>query len=398
MKCVNCGAELRVGSVYCAACGREAQIVSDSNVLEEELLEEILKDERRPKEKISQKAKSLKSKASQGKVKKSGGEKSGGSGAGKKEAHKKSYKSLILLMTCVVVLAALSLILIPEIIRQRNYNSLDYQMESGQQNLNAAEYEKALENFQRVLELDADQITARYELAKLYQLVDKPESAIEQLRQIISKYPEEKRAYEMLIDLYKEQKAYEAIVKLRESVTKSEILTLFDEFLVQQPQFLLEPGTYDDWISIALSAEDGNEILYTTDSSDPSRNGTVYQEAISMEAEGTLKLKAVARNQYGLFSEPLEGSFTVKYEKPRMPSATPNGGNFQSPTTVTLKGSEGSHMYYTWDGTTPTSDSAEYSEPIPVPEGNCILSVILVDKHGNFSDVLKCNFRYYPQS
>lgn len=389
MKCVNCGAELRVGSVYCAACGREAQIVSDSNVLEEELLEEILKDEHSTKKKNSGKAKSLKNK-------KSGSGKSRGDGTGKNGSRKKSGKSLFLLLACVVVLAALSLVLIPEMIRQRNYNSIDYQMESGQQNLKDADYEKALKNFQRALELDEDNITSLYELANIYRQMDEPESAIEQLKKIISRYPEEKKAYEMLIDLYKEQKDYEAIVKLQESATKADILALFDEFSVQQPQFLLEPGTYDDWIRVELSAEEGSEILYTTNGADPSQEGTLYQQAIPMEEEGTLKIKAVARNQYGLFSEPLEGSFTVKYEKPKMPSATPNGGNFQSPATVTLRGSEDSHMYYTWDGTTPTEESAEYSEPIPIPEGNCILSVILVDKHGNLSDVLKCNFRYYP--
>ena len=35
MKCANCGAEIRVGCVYCPVCGKEAQIVSDYNILEE---------------------------------------------------------------------------------------------------------------------------------------------------------------------------------------------------------------------------------------------------------------------------------------------------------------------------------------------------------------------------
>ena len=39
MKCANCGAEIRVGCVYCPVCGKEAQIVSDYNILEDDYLD-----------------------------------------------------------------------------------------------------------------------------------------------------------------------------------------------------------------------------------------------------------------------------------------------------------------------------------------------------------------------
>ena len=32
MKCANCGAEIKLGCVYCSVCGKEAQIVPDYNV------------------------------------------------------------------------------------------------------------------------------------------------------------------------------------------------------------------------------------------------------------------------------------------------------------------------------------------------------------------------------
>ena len=44
MKCANCGAELKVGSVYCYVCGKEAQIVSDYNLLEDDFLRDVLKE------------------------------------------------------------------------------------------------------------------------------------------------------------------------------------------------------------------------------------------------------------------------------------------------------------------------------------------------------------------
>ena len=41
MKCANCGAEIKLGCVYCSVCGKEAQIVPDYNV-EEDILKELL--------------------------------------------------------------------------------------------------------------------------------------------------------------------------------------------------------------------------------------------------------------------------------------------------------------------------------------------------------------------
>ena len=44
MKCANCGAEIKVGCIYCSVCGKEAQIVSDYNLLEDDFLRNVLKE------------------------------------------------------------------------------------------------------------------------------------------------------------------------------------------------------------------------------------------------------------------------------------------------------------------------------------------------------------------
>ena len=57
-----------------------------------------------------------------------------------------------------------------------------------------------------------------------------------------------------------------------------------------------------------------------------------------------------------------------------------------------------SYAYYTWDGSTPNRGSSRYTSPITVPEGNNILSVVLIDSKTNLSsDVYKGNFVYYSE-
>lgn len=60
MKCANCGAEIKLGCVYCSVCGKEAQIVPDYNV-EEDILKELLEEDDKPSKNASSNGKKKKS-------------------------------------------------------------------------------------------------------------------------------------------------------------------------------------------------------------------------------------------------------------------------------------------------------------------------------------------------
>ena len=98
-----------------------------------------------------------------------------------------------------------------------------------------------------------------------------------------------------------------------------------------------------------------------------------------------------------MFGEEKQERFTIRLRKPETPRVTPSGGSFYAPSTIAVTVPEGCRVYYTWDGTAPTRESKQYTEPIGMPEGNNVLSLILVDKYGMASDVLKCNYVYIPQ-
>ena len=52
--------------------------------------------------------------------------------------------------------------------------------------------------------------------------------------------------------------------------------------------------------------------------------------------------------------------------------------------------------YYTWDGSDPTEASLKYKEPLEMPQGNQVLSVILVNSVGLKSCVYRVNYVYMP--
>ena len=116
-----------------------------------------------------------------------------------------------------------------------------------------------------------------------------------------------------------------------------------------------------------------------------------------MLTEGSTTVKAVARNADGNYSLVTENTYEIAYEKPDYPEVSPSEGSVTAPTFVQVTIPEGCTVYYTWDGSRPTESSAVCTEPLAIPEGNNILSLLLVDEHGMQSDVLQCNYRYLPQ-
>lgn len=453
MKCEKCGAELPLGSIYCSVCGHEAQIVSDSSLLEEELLMDFFKQEsfaenldsdqgsaqnldatqnlgstqnmgshlgshRDPSlgasANASQKAgeaKSARANASQrageaksaranantnkkaGEARDAGQKRQANSEKPKKK--KRHYAAAILSFSFLAVICVFGVLFFSRTQREReNDNSYEYQMQKAQEAVDGRDDVRALEYYGRALELRPEDLTARYAMASVYLDMEEEDSAASMLEEIVSMDSSQEEAYRQLVALYDGQQDYAAIGRLAEDAPEG-LEGLFAQYFPMKPEFSIEPGTYGDDIAIELEAED--EIFYTTDGSDPREGGQPYEEPLVLDEEGSLEIQAVCRNEYGLYGEAAKGDFALEYGKPSKPKASPSSGSFTDSAEITLRGEEGSRIFYTWDGTVPTMESQEYTAPIPVPEGNNILSVILVDKHGKTSDVLKCNYRYTPE-
>lgn len=385
MKCANCGAELKVGCVYCSVCGTEAQIVSDYNLLEDDFLRGLLKEK---KEKIHKKHLSEKKKKTRMEQQSEGKEEAPG-----KQKIRKKKKPIWILAVAVLLVLVLAIVIL---LQYTWNNSYDHQMKKAESYQSRKDYRNAEKCLKRALELDSSSEDARARLAEIYIQQEEFDKARELLLELLAQDEENQENYERLIQVYAALENYQAIEELGRNITDVEILELFEGYLAKPPVFQPEGGTYQEEIEVELTGDSDCRIYYTLDGSDP-KEGTEYTGPILLESGKNLWIRAISCNKFGVYGEEEQERFTIRLKKPDTPHVTPSGGSFYAPQTIAVTAPEGCRIYYTWDGTAPTRESEQYTEPIGMPEGNNVLSLILVDKYGMASDVLKCNYVYIPQ-
>src|SRR6202007_3044003 len=103
---------------------------------------------------------------------------------------------------------------------------------------------------------------------------------------------------------------------------------------------------------------------YTTDGSTPTTASTPYSSPITLTQSATVKAMAAASGMTN--SSVASATYTIQAATPAL---SPAGGTYTSAVTVTIADStSGATIYYTTDGSTPTSASTPYSGPITLTQ------------------------------
>lgn len=390
MKCIYCGEELNEGSVFCSHCGKEVQIVPDYNIYDDDYLKALLKQENLEHQAAFGNSTGNRSNMNQSENLQMNSE--------DKRNQKKKQKIIIASVLSIVVILVIVFLLVGMGIRKSHAQSFDYQVEMAEKAYISGEVDEAIRYYENALALDRNNVDVRITLADIYMEQKDYDSALVLYQEVIQADNKNEEACKNLITIYEEQKNTDAILALADAVDDS-LKDLFSEYMVTPPDFSLDAGDYETALSLALATSGNYNIYYTMDGTDPVENGIIYSGAIEMDENNkTYTIKAVCRNDKNVYSEVISNEYTINIPAPDMPIVTPDGGDFGVETTVTVTIPDGCSAYYTWDGTTPNVNSSRYTGPITVPEGNNVLSVIMIDNNTNLcSDIYRGNFIYYSE-
>ena len=146
--------------------------------------------------------------------------------------------------------------------------------------------------------------------------------------------------------------------------------------------------------TVALSSDTaGASIYYTLDGSTPTATSKPYSGPITVG--DTTKLRAIAVSQN--FSDSTILEYTVKVPQAALPTATvasgmSSGELVSSGSQIKLSAAQGSTIYYTTDGTQPTTSGKVYSSPITINR-DATIKAIAVAPGTKQSETAVLNYR-----
>ncbi|HTF63998.1 MAG TPA: chitobiase/beta-hexosaminidase C-terminal domain-containing protein, partial [Edaphobacter sp.] len=142
------------------------------------------------------------------------------------------------------------------------------------------------------------------------------------------------------------------------------------------PVFSPQAGSYSAPQNVILSdGTAGAVIYYTTNGTAPTTSSSVYNGPIAV-GTGTTTIKAMAIASGSSQSAVVTATYVVGQQVTATPTFSPAAGTYATTQSVTLSDSTaGAVMYYTTNGTTPTTSSTVYSGPITVAVSETIEAI-----------------------
>jgi len=132
------------------------------------------------------------------------------------------------------------------------------------------------------------------------------------------------------------------------------------------PTFNVPAGAYTTPQTVTISdATNGAAVYYTTDGSTPTTASTVYAGPIAVSSSEMLQ--AIAEAGGDAVSTIASATYTLNLPQAAVPAFSVPAGTYASAQAVTITDTTtGATIYYTTNGTTPTTSSAAYGGPITV--------------------------------
>lgn len=305
-------------------------------------------------------------------------------------------KKMIIAVSCVVAaLVVIIGIVVGVVLNNKNKNSYQYNYDKGMSSYQNKDYDDAIRYLTKASKLSDGRknVDLKYTLYQCYAATDNTDMSTEVLKDILSFDENNEKALKALASIYNTKKDGTSLNKLIKDYKNKDGYRYLEDYIVETPKPSVEAGSYDDVIKLQFTENSSSTIYYTTDKTEPDKKSKRYTGTAIEIQSGTTTIKAIAISDIGVCSDVVELEYTVDFKKPSAPTVGPASGTYEEGQTVTIDNIPvGSTAYYTLDGSTPTKNSEEYSEPFTIPTGNNVISVVIIDSHNQSSSVVKRNY------
>ena len=394
MKCPNCGSEIPEGNMYCEKCGTEINIVPEFDPEVENKIKESL-DGLSDNLGDTAEIPSLRQKI-------------------RRRKRQSPVLFYGIFAAAIVATLALCLFIFTGNDSEENSLSLNEYVSKAQSYAESGESDKALQLLRECIKAYPKESEGYFELASLYESNKDYDEAIKTLSLLLNSavFTEDdyRRANEQTLLLYEDKGDYLAAKAFLDSSEDASLISKYQkDFNPDAPTFDLESGKYPIDTSFHITVDgDNGTIYYTIDGSKPdtqtradsntsdsaaaSSTGEsvtyIYSNELVFAEAGTYTVKAVFVNDFGFESGEAQVEYNIESDKPADIVIMEDSGNYTKATQIVASSSDGCSIYYTDDGSKPSSASKKYTSPISMPFGDSTFNFIAVDGNGKTSDVV----------
>lgn len=379
MKCPKCGNDIKEGHLYCDKCGEEIRIVPDFDVTSDDkidihftddidttgVLDELskveTKDIRKDIDNESTKEITLTEQSRDNSI----------------------IKALVIAGAICVVIALIGIAINNKV---NTFYSIDSQYEKAFAQFENEDYEGSIKTLKHATALDEDDTKTQLLLADNYFMLEKYDESNAVLYKLLEYYPEDPAIVERIVNNYKAKDDYQSINKLLGSDVAVEFKDTYSEYVVEEVEFSVPSGEYDEEQILELSTSDDSIIYYTIDGTEATEAGLLYSEPIVL-SDGEYEINAISVNNAGVKSENKKASYKIDAYTPESPIIKTEAGTYNIPEPIEVSYEEFDLCYYTIDGDDPTTEDEMYHGPIPMYIGTHTYKFASISNKGVSSEV-----------
>ena len=393
MNCPKCNAVIPEGCLLCESCGSEIQIVPDFDPAVELQINETLSDVKHdifgttvemkvpeqmlPGEEVPEDKPVFKEEDS-----------FDDNPFNEDESSERTRRKLGVVLLAISVLLC---ILCGVAFVLTNHSSVSYLVRKAVSCADEGAYQEAISYVSKAREKQPFDPELTFLEAGYYEKSDQTEVAINMYQDMIAseEYDDNQKfiAYDKLIKLYKDGEQYQDINALLLACKYDSIISTYKNYLANKPEFSVQPGIYDEVLSLKINSNTSGKIYYTVDGSEPSEQSQVYSGPITLES-GKYVIKAMFINIYGIRSDVETKEYYITLTRPAQPVVSLESGEYNQAAMISVTCESGCRIYYTTDDSVPTIDSVPYTGAIPMPLGTTNFQFIAVNNDGISSEPL----------